>query len=281
MIQTVSFIHDFFYTKLTFMKTSFLIFVLVISFTSFGQQTDFTVAAGIQRTLTAAERTLSLKNFILGDDCVIIIPSTMDGWTVTATDVTIGKNVRIIGVGLIGASGNAGLPGSFTTYCAPGGNGGNGHGGLPGTAGKTVSLTLRIRQIESLTIIVSGGNGGNGGSGGSGGRGGIATCNCNAGAGGNGGNGGASGSGGKGGKVNIVYSGIGSASVSNSNFIIQNAGGRSGMGGISGSGGAGGTGGGCSDPKALARPAGIAGKPGIPGAVAFPGANGVTTLQKQ
>ena len=261
------------------MKIASFIFALLISFTSFSQQTDFTVAAGVQRTLTAAERTLSLKNLILGDDCTIIIPASMDGWTVTATDATIGKNVKIMGIGLNGNSGAAGYHGVNGVACGGATRGGNGNNGLPGTAGKNVSLTVRIRQIGSLIINVTGGNGGNGGNGGPGGNGGYATCTCNAGPGANGGNGGNGGAGSNGGNVTILYSAIGSTSVSNSNFIIQNTGGRSGMGGFPGPGGAGGAGGGCNDPKALVRQPGAAGQPGIAGASTIQGANGVTVLQ--
>ena len=222
------------------MKIASFIFALLISFTSFSQQTDFTVAAGVQRTLTAAERTLSLKNLILGDDCTIIIPASMDGWTVTATDATIGKNVKIMGIGLNGNSGAAGYHGVNGVACGGATRGGNG------------------------------GPGGNGG---------YATCTCNAGPGANGGNGGNGGAGSNGGNVTILYSAIGSTSVSNSNFIIQNTGGRSGMGGFPGPGGAGGAGGGCNDPKALVRQPGAAGQPGIAGASTIQGANGVTVLQ--
>ena len=263
------------------MKTTSFILALLISFISFGQQTDFTVAAGVQRTLTAAERTLSVKNLTLGDDCTIIIPASMDGWTVTATDATTGKNVQIIGIGANGGTGNSGPHGSNGATCSYGMNGGAGNMGLPGAVGKNVSLTLRIRNIGSLIVTVPGGNGGNGGTGGNGGKGGNSTCTCNAGKGGDGGNGGRGGVGGTGGKVNILYSAIGSASLSNSHFIIQNAGGKSGMGGTAGIGGAGGAGGGCSDPKALARPAGAMGRSGVSGLTSSPGANGVTTLQNQ
>ena len=263
------------------MKTSSFIFLLLISFVSFSQQTDFIVAAGEQRTLTNTERTLSLKNLTLGDGCIITIPASMDGWTVTATDVTIGKNVQIIGIGANGGTGNSGTNGTNGATCSRGLNGGTGNMGLPGGVGKNVSLTLRIRNIESLTVTVPGGNGGNGGPGGNGGKGGNATCTCNAGNGGDGGNGGRGGVGGTGGKVNILYSAVGSVSVSNSNFIIQNTGGKSGMGGMAGIGGTGGAGGGCSDPKALARLAGKIGGSGVPGLQSSAGANGVTTLQNQ
>lgn len=261
------------------MKTASFIFVLLISFTSFSQQADFTVAAGVQRTLTDAERTLSLRNFILGDDCTIIIPASMDGWTVTATDVTIGRNAKIIGMGLNGGPGAAGYNGNSGASCMPGASGGNGNIGLAGGAGKNVSLSLRIRKIESLLINVGGGNGGSGGNAGFGGKGGNATCTCNAGTGGNGGNGGRGGPGGKGGNVNISYSAIGSVAITNSNFVIQNTGGKSGVGGAAGLAGVGGAGGGCSDPKALVRLAGAAGKSGIPGPLSIQGANGITTLQ--
>ena len=261
------------------MKTSSFIFLLLISFVSISQQTDFTVAAGAQRTLTAAERTLSLRNLTLGDDCVILIPASMDGWTVTATDATIGKNVKIIGMGLNGSVGANGSNGANGVTCTDGWPGVNGSIGMNGSAGKNVSLTLRIRKIESLTVTVNGGNGGNGGMGGKGGNGSNATCSCNAGKGGNAGNGGHGGAGGNGGKVDILYSAIGSASVSNSNFIIQNTGGRGGSGGYPGLIGKGGAGGGCSDPKGAARLAGAAGNPGVQGTLAIQGANGETTLQ--
>ena len=263
------------------MKTVSLIIAFLISVASLSQQTDFTVAAGAQRTLTAAERTLSLKNLSLGDDCTIIIPASMDGWTVTATDVTIGRNVKIIGAGSNGVSGNSGSNGANGATCMNGGSGISGTNGSAGTAGKNISLSLRIRKIESLLINVTGGNGGNGGYGGLGGRGGNATCTCNAGMGGSGGNSGRGGSGGPGGTVKVLYSSFGTASVSNSNFIIQNIGGKGGMNGAAGTGGAGGLGGGCSDPKALTRTAGAAGRNGLQAPASTKGADGVTTLQKQ
>lgn len=263
------------------MKTVFFIFVFLISLASFSQQSDFTVAPGTQRTLTPAERTLSLKNFTLGDNCSIIIPPSMDGWTVTATDVTIGKNVQIVGMGAHGGAGTAGITGATGASCMPGGNGGNGSVGVPGGHGKNVSLSLRIRNIGSLRVNVIGGNGGFGGQGGYGGRGGSRGCTCDGGTGGNGGNGGRGGDGGNGGTVNITYSPVGSATVSNSNFIVVNTGGRAGTGGIAGTEGAGGSQIACSDPKAQVRSVGANGKPGIPGLTANQGANGVTTLQQQ
>lgn len=261
------------------MKTACSIFGLLISFASFSQQSDFTVAPGAQRTLNATERTLSLKNFNLGDDCTIIIPPFMDGWTVTATDVTIGRNVRILGTGSFGGAATNGSHGMNGANCMPGGNGMNGNLGLPGGAGKNISLTLRIRKIESLAISVNGGDGGPGGNGGNGGKGGNATCTCNGGTGGNAGSGGRGGPGGRGGNVNISYSSVGSATVSNSNFVIQNIGGRSGIGGVAGVPGAGGLGGGCSDPKALVKLAGAAGRPGAQGSLSIQGANGLTSVQ--
>ena len=261
------------------MKNVSFIFVLLISFVSFSQQTDFTVAAGAQRTLTSDERTLSLKNLNLGDGCTIIIPASMDGWTVTATDVTIGNDVKIIGMGLNGAAGSSGSNGANGATCMNGGNGGTGSMGAPGTRGKNVSLTLRIKNIGSLLINVTGGNGGSGGNGGFPGKGGSASCDCNAGAGGNGGNGGRGGAGGSGGNVNVSYSAVGSVAVTNSNFVIQNPGGRSGIGGAATNGALGGAGGGCTDPKALVRSAGAAGKSGTPGSFSNQGPNGITTLQ--
>ena len=263
------------------MKNVYFILVLLISLPSFSQQTDFTIPAGTQKTLVLAEQTLSLKTFNLGDDCTIIIPSTMSGWTVTADDVTIGKNVRIIGQGTNGASGANGTYGAIGASCQMGMNGAVGGNGSNGVPGKNVSLTLRIRKIGSLTINVIGGMAGNGGAGGNGGKGGNATCSCDAGTGGNGGNGGRGGNGGSGGNVTILYSSIGNVAVSNSNFIIQNFGGANGMGKNGGYAGYGGTGGGCSDPKALVRPAGASGKNGIPGLQGSRGANGVTVLQRQ
>jgi hypothetical protein len=246
-------------------------------------QTDFTVAAGAQRTLTAAERTLSLKTLSLGDNCVIIIPRDMDGWTVTAADASIGTGVRIMGRGVDGnnsAGWGAGSAGSAPN-CMAGMNGGPGANGANGTAGKSVSLNLKIRKIGSLLIDVAGGNAGRGGAGGTGGRGGDATCTCNAGAGGNGGNGGRGGNGGYGGNVTISYSVIGKAVVSAGSFTIQNDGGALGVGGASGMGGTGGKGNNCSDPKSAIRPAGANGSSGRPGVAGFAGGKGITTIQSR
>lgn len=243
-------------------------------------QTEFTVAAGTSKTLTAAERTLSLKSLSLGDNSSIIIPPDMNGWTVTATDVTIGTNVKIF------AQGRDAMPQStvvensaVASACLAGRNGYSASPGFNGIPGKTVSLDLKIRSIGSLTIYAQGGRGASGSQGQKGGKGGSATCTCNAGAGGAGGNGGRGGDGANGGNVTIVYGKIGNVSVSNSNFVVQNPGGTGGAGGAGGEGGAGGDAGGCSDPKAAIKPAGAKGQSGRPGAAGSAGANGITTIQ--
>ena len=120
---------------------------------------DFIVAAGAQRTLTPQERTLSLKKLSLGDNAVIIIPPSMNGWTVTATDVTIGNNVRIIGPGNHGYGGSSGGSAIDAHDCLTGLSGMNATNGAPGLPGKSVSLTLKISRIGSLFIEVNGGMG--------------------------------------------------------------------------------------------------------------------------
>ena len=258
------------------MKKYLLLLLLFAPIALFAQ--DFIVAANAQRTLTPAERTLSVKKFSLGDGAVIIIPAEMNGWTVTATDVSIGNNVKILSVSPGGYSGMNGSPAAGAPDCRAGMPGMNATNGIAGTPGKGVSLNLKIRNIGSLSILVNGANGGNGGYGGNGGKGGNANCTCNAGNGGYGGKGGNGGNGGAGGNVSIIYSKIGSVTVSNSNFIVQNSGGAAGRGGEGGAGGPGGLGGGCPDSKALVRPGGLAGSTGPRGSNGIPGSNGTTTI---
>ncbi|HEY0679944.1 MAG TPA: hypothetical protein VGD17_16785 [Chitinophagaceae bacterium] len=239
---------------------------------------DLIFAPGSTKVLTAEDRILSLKKFTLGDNVTIIIPPTMNGWTVTATDVTIGNNVKIIGQSNYGYGGASGSSAGAAPNCMKGSNGMNGANGAAGMIGKSISLNLKIRNIGSLTINIPGGNGGFGGYGGNGGRGGNASCVCNAGQGGNGGKGGNGGNGGNGGSVSIVYSKIGNISISNSNFIIQNPGGVGGNGGAGGAGGPGGAGGGCPDSKSLVRPAGAPGLGGASGTKGLTGQNGTSTI---
>jgi hypothetical protein len=262
--------------KLTIMKHLAALLFLFAPFALIAQ--DFIVPAGTQRTLTAADRTLSLKKFSLGDNAIIVIPASMNGWTVTATDVTIGNNVTIYSESMGGYSGAHGSSAAAAPDCRAGIAGTNGVNGAPGAPGKNILFNLRIRSIGSLTIHVPGSSGGNGGHGGNGGKGGNATCACNAGHGGYGGKGGNGGNGGIGGNVSITYTKVGNASVSNSNFTVHNQGGANGIGGNGGAGGQGGQGGGCPGGKGLARPAGVNGANGMQGANGLPGRNGTTTI---
>ena len=258
------------------MRSSYLIFLFLVPMLVTGQ--DFIMQAGSQKILTPEERTLSLTKLILGDNVTIIIPATMNGWTVTASDATIGANVKIIANGVPTYPSSNGGQGANAAVCMKGMNGANGAYGANGLSGKNVSLNLKIRRIGSLNIFVSGTNGVNGGHGGNGGSGGNSTCNCNAGAGGNGGSGGAGGNGGNGGNVSITFSKIGKAQVTTSNFIVENTGGTAGMGGNGGAAGPGGRGGGCQDSKATAKPQGFPGIIGARGANGIAGKSGTTTL---
>ena len=261
------------------MRKIFLIPAILFSAIAIAQQSEFVVAAGTQRTLTTAERTINVKNFVLGDNATIIIPSNLDGWTVTATDASIGTNVKIIGGGTNGSNGANGSMGANGQPCKIGATGMNGGYGYNGTTGKNVSLNLKIRKIGTLEVAVPGGNGGTGGAGGRGGNGGNATCLCNGGNGGYGGSGGRGGNGGNGGTVSITYSKLGNVTISNSSFIVSNKGGTAGFGGAAAVGGQGGTTGGCTDPKAIVRTAGSIGFSGGPGYSGTAGKNGVTTLK--
>ena len=263
------------------MKTSFLIFLLLVSLSSAAQQNEFIVPAGAQKVLTPSDRILSLNKLSLGDNATIIIPPEMNGWSVTARDVSIGNNVKIISNANIGIRGPHGSSGASGADCRSGWAGVAGRNGGSGMPGKNVSLNLKIRSIGSLLIQVNGTNGGDGGNGGNGGKGGNSTCSCNAGNGGNAGSGGNGGNGGIGGVVSIVYSKTGKVSVSNSNFLVQNSGGRGGVGGGGGIGGQGGAGGGCTDPKAAARKPGLAGANGARGSDGVAGRNGSVTITAQ
>lgn len=239
---------------------------------------DFIVPAGGQRTLVASERTLSLKKFSVGDNAIIIIPASMNGWTVTATDVSIGNNVKIMAEPTGGYSGASGASAASAPECRPGMQGRYGENGAAGLPGKNISFNFKIRSMGSLAIFVNGSRGGNGGSGGNGGRGGSGTCTCNGGNGGEGGKGGNGGNGGAGGNVSITYTKSGNVAVSNSNFTVQNQGGANGLGGDGGKGGQGGDRGSCAESKSLVRAAGANGKDGLRGTNGMPGANGTSTI---
>ena len=117
------------------MKKTLSFLFLSLPLAVLAQQNEFTVEANASRTLTSTERTLSLKKLNLGDNSTIIIPATMDGWTVTATDASIGHNVKIIGNGTDGANGGNGVNGSNApANCQNGWNGVG--GGFGSTSGK-------------------------------------------------------------------------------------------------------------------------------------------------
>ena len=88
---------------------SIVLFASLLSIQLFGQQKDFIMMAGSQKTLTLEERTLSVKNLTLGDNSIIIIPASMDGWSVTASEASIGNNVKIIGYTTGGTQGPHGF----------------------------------------------------------------------------------------------------------------------------------------------------------------------------
>ena len=252
----------------------------LLSIQLFGQQKEFIMMPGSQKTLTPEDRTLSVRTFTLGDNCIIIIPPTMDGWTVTAAEASIGTNVKIIGQMTAGTFGYSGVSAANSMTCTQGMSGVAGSNGSAGSAGKNVFMNLRLRKMGTLLITVNGAPGGGGGQGGNGGAGGDATCTCNAGAGGNGGNGGRGGNGGNGGTVTISFSPMGSITVNNNNFVVENNGGQAGKGGTAGTGGRGGnlT---CTDPKAVKRLPGVMGRNGMPGADGTAGIKGVYTLQSK
>ena len=259
---------------------SIVLFASLLSIQLFGQQKDFIMMAGSQKTLTLEERTLSVKNLTLGDNSIIIIPASMDGWSVTASEASIGNNVKIIGYTTGGTQGPHGFTPGKAANCLQGLPGSAGGNGSAGTVGKNIFLNLRLRKIGTLLITVNGSYGGYGGSGGGGGAGGDATCNCNAGTGGNGGNGGRGGNGGNGGTVTISYSPIGGIIVNNNNFVTENNVGQGGKAGSAGSGRYGGSPT-CQDPKALKRAQGMTGAAGRPGVDGTTGIKGVYTLQSK
>jgi hypothetical protein len=262
------------------MKTLLALYILLAPLAS-AAQNDLIVPAGTQKTLTPEERTLSLKKFSLGDNVTIFIPPGMNGWTVTATDASIGNNVKIISQGTIGYGGTSGSSAGNAPNCIMGMPGGAGLNGQNGPPGKNISLNLKIRSIGSLTIDVPGSAGGNGGYGGNGGKGGNSTCTCNAGNGGAGGKGGNGGNGGMGGTVSLIYGKIGNVNISNSNFIIRNTGGSMGFGAGPGAGGPGGEMVKCPDSKAALKTAGAPGINGHRGISGVPGRNGTITISTQ
>ena len=249
---------------------------LLIFFCHQAYSQELIIPAGKTKTLTDSERNLSLQKLVLGDNVTIIIPASLDGWTVTANDVTIGNNVKILGDGaygehgLTGSSGNIATINSTRVIIRSGGDGGN------GSTGKIIELNLKIRSIGSLMINVNGGNGGNGGNGRNGSKGQDATCSFPARNGGNGGSGGRGGNGGDGGTVNIKYQVIGDISLTNDKFIIKTEGGKAGYGGGPGIGGPGGFGITCRNGN---QAPGFPGSSGWSGPDGVPGKNGSSSIE--
>jgi hypothetical protein len=267
------------------MKKILFLFLCWVSLLT--QAQDLTIASGTTKTLTAVERTLTLHKLVLGDNCTIIIPATLDGWTVTADDAQIGTNVKILGSGISGINGVKGTDGvNTTTSCQLGIQGANGVKGGIGTNGKNVLLHLRLRSLGSLQINVNGGNGGKGGNGGFGGKGGPSKCSttanlnggCDGGTGGKGGNGGIGGTGGNGGNIKIEYKAIGNTTININNIIVTNNGGVAGLGGSPGAGGLGGQGTTCGAlfHSRINGSAGLSGLSGTTGTNGTKGGNQVT-----
>lgn len=261
-----------------------LLLFLFVSFVVEAQAQDLVIAAGTTKTLTAAERTMTLRKLTIGDNAVIVIPASMDGWTVVADDVSIGMNVRIVGNGVNGNSGTNGNHAVHATQpCVNGLAGQLGTPGVNGTNGKMIELRLKIRSFGSLNVSVVGGHGGNGGRGGMGGNGGTARCAtsgtaCRGGAGGKGGNGAAGGRGGAGGSAKIEYRKIGNITIDPAKIVVNTLGGNGGAGGSPGAGGLGGRAVTCTfSSNQSAGPNGLTGTPGVPGSNGIAGTKAVGT----
>jgi len=164
------------------------------------------VGPGETHQLPATQADAVFDEWILEDGATLQLPGGVEQWRIEVRKASIGKKVRIVGVGGAGIDGAAGRSHSdVAETCRPGKAGGPGSHGVGGGSGATFNLTLGIAKIDDLTINVSGGKGGNGGVGGNGQAGGGPE-NCAGGDGGSGGDGGDGGDGGNGGNVRLYYS---------------------------------------------------------------------------
>src|SRR5687767_9816594 len=72
----------------------------------------FEIPEGKTRTLTVHERNIHIEQLLLGNNCTIIVPPEMDGWTAVVNEAQIGTGVKILASGVPGIDGGAGFPGA-------------------------------------------------------------------------------------------------------------------------------------------------------------------------
>ena len=249
------------------------------------------VPAGGTLTISSDHLNMRVDHWMMEDGSTITIPSNVCGeedctWVIRAKTAVFGSNVRILGVGQKGLSGDS--PGSTGAHATKsggnGGHGGAGSKGLPGKSGVNIDITMGLASIGDLLIDVGGGDGGNGadgGAGGSGGQGGC-SCNCDGGRGGNGGPGGPAGPGGDAGNIRLSYWMVSSEPVITGpglGFRTNVQGGRPGKPGNGGARGSGGGGSGnCGPWPYWTHGGGSNGGKGATGAESIPGNDGSATI---
>lgn len=149
-----------------------------------------------------------IKEFTVGNNSKVLIPSDISSLEIKAAVVKIGENAVFEHVPKNGEPVEAGNNGSTArNKCSDGGNGTDGANGINGSSGIAFKIQTIDLFIDDFSVILNGGAASNGGKGGNGGGGGRASRGsaCAGGDGGNGGNGGNGGDGGSAGQLTIEY----------------------------------------------------------------------------
>ncbi len=244
------------------------------------------VKSGKTLTLNPEQSVLELDTLILEDNSMLVVPAGTVSLQLSASEVQIGRGVKIQAQGMPGKDGAPGTGYSTPAQdCESGKDGGTGASGEPGQRGVDLSLRFNFIKLGSLVIDTSGGAGGNGGDGGNGQNAGEFDY-CTAPEGGDGGAGGNGADGGDGGQVRLFYttaSDLDQASIRKSITIISK-GGEAGAAGKAGLAGAG------SEGKYITKrtlggnrkweAGGDAGKPGVPGTSGNDGVNASVVLEQ-
>lgn len=155
--------------------------------------------------LSKDDQYLQLDELVLGNGAQLILGEGVDFLSLTATNVQIGTEVKIIAKGKPGEGGKDIPSLEEANACAEPQHGLPGGHGMPGHQGKDIKLALDVIAFGDLTIDVSGGQGGQGGQGGDGQMA-DQSDYCALMAGGNAGAGGRAGDGGNSGNVEVAYS---------------------------------------------------------------------------
>lgn len=175
----------------------------LISFTQIVTAADLVIEPGTEYLIDKAQQVLNLNSLTVGDDASINFAEDVAYWSLNASKVVIGNNVRINGRGKKGLPGKDGISWKQKENCGDGQDGGSGENGLPGSDAINITLNLGIAKLGHLTIDANGGEGGQGGDGGKGEDAGFGKI-CLRAHGGSGGNSGAGGDGGSGGDIRLV-----------------------------------------------------------------------------